>query len=90
MNRRRPRQVLECASSVALWLRRPEDWRTRRRYTAVHGFMVPDLPGTQPHGMVHGFFRNPLSASHSSKRSIHLPTGFVSFDRRPKPWPLPA
>ena len=33
----------------------------------------------------YGFFRNPLSASHSSNRSIHLPDGFGSFDRKPKP-----
>jgi hypothetical protein len=39
---------------------------------------------------VHGFLKNPLSASHSSKRSIHLAAGLGSFDRRPKPWPPPA
>lgn len=39
---------------------------------------------------VHGPSRNPLSASHSSKRSIHLPAGFGSSGLNPNPWPDPA
>ena len=44
MNRRRTRQVLECASLLALWQSRrakaPEDWRSPRRYRAIRRFMV--------------------------------------------------
>src|SRR6266536_5647117 len=48
MNRWKPRQVLECASLVALgqWRRAEsatglQGWRTPRRYRAIHRFMVP-------------------------------------------------
>ena len=38
----------------------------------------------------YGFFRNPLTPSHSSNRSIHFPDGFGSFARKPKPWGVRA
>src|SRR2546427_13307015 len=47
MNRWKFRQVLECASLLALWLwrranrKRQRDWRSPRRYRAIPRFMVP-------------------------------------------------
>ena len=32
-------------------------------------------------------FSIPLSASHSSNRAFHAPTGRLLLERRPKPWP---
>jgi len=45
INRWKPRQILESASLVALWhwwrAKAPEDWRSPRRYRAIHRFRIP-------------------------------------------------
>ena len=70
-------------------------WRqeSRRNFLGLkahHVIARGEAPGYASNKWVNYFFKNPLSASHSSKRSIHLLAGLGSFTRRPKPWPLPA
>src|SRR5947207_885891 len=61
--------------------------RKIRRLAPHESFLSGGISALNPAEFSHGFFRNPESAIHSSKREAHAPTGLRLVARRPKPWP---
>src|SRR6266496_3277822 len=61
-------QLFERLTSLCSWSARPNLWMNSSTCRIV----------AYPHlSVIHGFFKKLLSATHSSKRSIHLPASWV-------------